>query len=541
MTWKCPRPVPASMCRLAIPGIVIALLFGCARTAPVVVAPAPESTTFITGPLPGVDSTVIQDVVGTFDSTFVEASAEIQAQRSYLEGRALFERVDSMLTVMVGPSALDGSPSEPESVDTVAFVEANDQARQVLAQAARAQASEDSVLAQTLLGQAQGLLERAVSLNPWHEEAHYQLAQVYAIRADRFKQAGAWEQVLDLLRGRVALRADEHGLWAEMALTLDNLERFATSALTWRQAAEVMLDDVRLTFGEGSPPVDSLTLFSYNIRAYQAFVNGRDGEGTRYSLAQAWKYASSDEEDAYARRELTWAQWDYENFENRLVFDSLRSAAASDPLGVRSEIGMLIPKLTRPSARLEASYNYAILSYDNGLEDIALDTLQVLWHDVDDSLEIETVVDADTVPATAVGGGRRFVTAADSLAMDAWPYVEFKEDLGAAYATFLFERALAHRQLGNSALAFTYLMQVVQIESEYTGKAYIESLKLARYNPKQVQQLEPRIEAVFSTLDQEDKLVYLVQMGSLYRRLGQNDKVTAFLQRYRALRGDASN
>ena len=523
--------------------LIAGLLFGCARTAPVVAPPPPvESEGIVAGPLPGADSSVIQDVAESFDSTFVAAEAELQAQQDYLEGRALFERVDSMLASLVGPSALDDAATESNEVDTAAFAVANNEARQVLAQAARAQRAEDSSLAQSLLGDAQRLFERAVSLNPLHEEARYQLAQVYTFRANHFRQEGAWDQVLRLLRELVQLRADEHGLWAEMAIALDNLGEPEASAFAWRQAAEVVLDDSRLAFEMATPTLDSVAVFTYNVHAYRAFVEAKTGEGVRHSLAEAWRYATMQEEREYASRELAWALWDYENFENRLAFDSLRSVAAGDPLGARGGIATLMNRLARPSARREARYNHAVLSYDNGYEDGALDTLRSLWHDLTKALDPRSGDDRSESLYRSIAVDEQWIAAAiDSMVTDPLPYAEFMEDLRTAYATFLFERALVHRQEGASALAFTYLLQVTETGSQYTGRAYVEALKLARYNPRQALQLEPRVEAIFSTLDREDQLAYLVQMGDLYRRLGENDKVSAFLDRYKALRAAVPN
>ncbi len=524
----------------AFPHVFLAMLLagwviGCARTAPVIEIPMPEVPLagLVSGPLPGADSTVIQDVAVTFDSTFVAAQAEAHAQRAYLNGQALIERVDSLVSRLVGPSALGNSVADPESADTTGFVSANDEARRTLAYAARAQVSQDSVLAQSLLSEAQQLFEEAVSLNPWHEEARYQLAQVYYIRANRFRQDRAWEEVLRLLRELVKLRADEHGLWAEMALALDQLGQPEASALAWRKAAEVVLDDSRLAFEPVPPSVDSVALFTYNVQAYRAFVDSRNGEGVRHSLTEAWKYATSGEETDFAQRELTWAIWDYPDFENRLAFDSLRSAAANDPLGARTGLGQLLEQLVRPSAQREARYNHALLSYDNGFEDGALDTLKALWHDVTNTLEMES-----DFPSTG-NMAEQLASAAviESLVAKPMPYAAFPEDLRSTYATFLYERSLLHMQEGASALAFTYLMQVVETGSQYTGRAYVDALKLARYNPEQALELESRVEAVYDTLSREDQLAYLVQIGNLYRRLGQNEKAAVILARYRALRG----
>ncbi len=515
--------------RVAVAGISVFVLFGCASSEPVVVAPPPEPTGFVEGPLPGVDQSVIEDVTNTFDSTFVIADAEIQAQKDYLEGALLFERVDSLLTGLVGPSALPDSDADSEAGSSAEFDEVRNEAREVLMRAAEAQQSEDSLLAFSLLGQVQGLFERVLTMNPLHEESRYELAQVYGIRARSFRETGAWEQYLAVLRELVKLRADAHALWAEMAIALDSLERPAASALVWRQAAQVVLDDSRLAFEASPPPVDSAYMFNYNHQAYRAFALSRDSDGVRRSLADAWEFARTAEESEFAERELIWAQWDYHNFESRLAFDSLRAAAQHDPLGARDGLGVLIGALARPSARLEASYNHAVLSYDNGFEDPALDTLQALWHAV---TALEEPGDARAVP----GRQRSFATAADSLALDPLPYAEFREDLRAAYATFLLERAYAHIQSGASALAVTYLLQVAETGSEYTGRAYVEALRLSRYNPEQALKLEPRIEAIFSGLETQDQLDYLMQMGNLYRRLGLNDKVASFLERYRALR-----
>ena len=331
--------------------------------------------------------------------------------------------------------------------------------------------------------------------------------------------------MLTVLRELVLLRANEHGLWAEMAHALDELGRFSDGAALWLRAAETVLDDARLSFEDAA--VDSARVFNYSVRSYLSFVNSRSGEGVYRALWQARQYATSTEQLDYTRQELIWAQWDYLNLHHRIVFDSLRQVALKTPLEVITELGELIPTLTRPAARWEANYNYAILSHSNGFEDAALDTLKILWH---------TIRDITPNPTPVREPGAR-----DTLVLQPLPYAAFKEDLRSAYGGALFERALLHHQNGQSGRAFTYLKQVVETRSSYTGKAYIEALKLARYNPEQALKMEPEIEEVFDEFEREDQLAYLREIGNLYRRLGRNDKTAVFLARFRAIRDQDSN
>lgn len=508
-----------------LPVLVAIVWFGCAQVEPVVEEvslPAPETVpTFVTSPLPGVDSLVIRDVVDTFDSSFVEATSEIQAQAWFLEGQQLVTHAESVLTAITGPSVLSDTNASGD-LDVEAFAESVQLAREAAIDAANAQAAQDSTLAQSLLATAQARLEDAVKLNPRHEESRYQLAQLYRIRASYFQEQLAWEEALRLLRGLAALRANEHGLWGEMAIALEHLDRNSEAAVLWLQAADIVLENTRLAFDE--IPVDSAQVFTYSVRAYRAFVQSRNGNGVHRALLQAYAYAISSDAANDAAQELVWAQWDHMNLEHRLVFDSLRNAASETPQQVLIELESLIPALTRPAARAEARYTHAILSYDNGFEDRALETLRELWQ----------AVPLDSTPD-------RISATGDRLIQSPSPYPEFAEDLRQAYAAFLFDRARTHRQDGSSGLAFTYLMQVVDLESTFTGKAYIEALRLARYNPQQALSIEPRVEAVFDDLEQEDQLAYLKEMGELYRRIGELDKTRALLQRFNTIRGQNSN
>jgi len=501
--------------------------FGCARMAPVVeqipvAVPEPDAApAFVAGPLPGVDSLVIRDVVNRFDSTFVESSSEVQAQAWFLEGEQLVAHAESVLTAVMGPSVLHGTSADGE-LDADAFAESVQLAREALTDAAQAQAAQDSTLAQSLLETAQARLEDAVALNPRHEESRYQLARVYAIRARYFQEQLAWEDALRLLRGLAALRANEHGLWAEMAVALGHLGRVSEAAIFWLRAAEIVLENARLSFEEIPP--DSAQVFAYSVRAYRAFVQTRNGYGVHRALLQAHTYATSVDAASFAEQELTWAQWDHMNLAHRIVFDSLRQAAPEAPLQVIAGLEALIPALTRPAARAEARYTYAILSYENGSEDRALETLQELWQG-----------------ASMDSARSRISTAGDRLIQSPVPYPAFTEDLRQAYAALLFDRARLHRQNGSSGLAFTYLMQVTEFENAYTGKAYIEALRLARYNPRQALTLEPRVEAVFDELEREDQLAYLQELGGLYRRIEELDKARVLLERFRAIRDQGAN
>ena len=507
------------------PVLAAMVWFGCARVAPVVeetllAEPEPDAApAFVAGPLPGVDSLVILDVVDNFDSTFVEAALEVQAKEWFLEGQQLVVHAESILTAITGPLALSDTSASGD-LEEDAFVESVQLAREALTDAA--QAAQDSSLAQSLLETAQARLEDAVVLNPRHEESRYQLAQVYAIRANYFQKQLAWEETLKLLRGLAALRANEHGLWAEMAVALGNLGRVSEAAIFWLRAAEIVLENARLAFEE--IPLDSAQVFTYSVRAYREFVHSRNGYGVHRALLQAYTYATSTDAVNYAERELVWAQWDHMNLKHRIVFDSLRQAAPDTPLQVITELEALIPALTRPAARAEARYTHAILSYENGSEDHALETLQELWQG-----------------ASMDSTRSRISAAGDRLIQSPVPYPMFAEDLRQAYAALLFDRARIHRQNGSSGLAFTYLMQVTGFENAYTGKAYIEALRLARYNPQQALKLEPRVEAVFESLEHEDQLAYLRELGELYRRIGELEKAQALVERFRTIRDQVAN
>ncbi len=502
---------------LAAGALCLAFLWGCGSSAPVVTVSEPVSADPVSPPLPGVDSLVIADVLNSFHGTFVRASAETRAEEDFLAGRVLFERIDSTLRLLNGDHPLDAmgdSADGAAAVDTTAFEEAHTRARQTLVRAAQAQTEQDSVLVQSLLAESQGLFESALALNPLHEGARHQLAQVYSVRAQWFREEEAWEEVLALLRGLLALRADDHNLWAEVAVVLENMNQFPGAALTWLQAAETVLDDALLAFTPEAerPPPDSLTLFTYYVRSYRAFVENRDGEGVRRALSDAQQYATTAEQEDFARQEMDWVLWDYHHFENRLAYDSLQTLFSADPLAARDGLVWLIPRLTRISSRLEASYNHALLNWEHDGREAALDTLQVLWGFVGDSTSTQKT-----------------------------PYPAFTEDLRQTYATALFERAVEHRRDGASALAFTYLMQVTEVRSQYTGRAFVEALRLARYNPEQALLLEPRIEKVFDAMQREDQLAYLTLMGNLHRRVGDRDKARVLLERYRVLRAAESD
>ncbi len=502
----------------AVCALCIAFLWGCGSSKSVVTESEPVPMDPVSPPLPGVDSLVIADVLNSFHGAFVHALAETRAEGNFLEGRALFERIDSTLRQLNGDPPLSslaapGDAADVAPVDTLAFTEAHTEARQALVQAAQAQQQQDSLRVRTLLADSQRLFESALALNPRHEDARHQLAQVYSVRAQWLRQDEAWEEVLTLLRGLLTLRADDHALWAEVAVVLENLNQFPAGALTWLQASEAVLDDFRLAFVPETerPPLDSLTLFTYYVRSYRAFAESRDGEGVRHALSLAQGYTTTSEQEDYARNEMDWVLWDHHNFENRLLYDSLQTLFSTDPSGAQEGLAWLIPRLTHTSARVEASYNHALLDWEHDDRDGALDTLQVLWGLITDSAETSQT-----------------------------PYPEFVDDLRQTYATTLFERALEHRSEGGSALAFTYLLQVTEVGSQYTGRAFVEALRLARYNPQQARLLEPRIEKVFDTMQREDQLAYLTLMGNLYRRTGDTEKVRALLDRYRTLRAERS-
>ena len=483
--------------------IVCVMGAGCSSSREVVVEePAtvvPEVVPIVSSPLPGVATQVVEAVAASYDSTFVAAPAEQAADAHYVEGRHVQARLDSMLAPGYGGGPLQERATASSTVDTTAMV----QARLKTVEAIQAQEQRDSTRALVLLGEAQLLFEDALQYNPHHDEARYQLVQIYKIQAQRYQGQRRWDQVLHMLRGLLALNADQHALWAELAAVLDTLGQYEASGLAWLQAATVVLDDARLAFVPEAPAPDSLTLFSYSQRAYSVFVQGRHGAGVRQALSQAITFASNATQHAYATGEQTWALWDGTNFEHRLAFDSLLTVATDDPQGARDGLATLLTRLEQRSSQLEANYNHAILSWQLAQYDQALDTLQVLWGSLGENTQM--------------------------------PYAEFRENLSDMYASLLFQRGLQHRQDGASARAFTYLLMVTELDGHHSGPALIEALKLTRNNPRQARQLEPRIEAVFDQLAPEEQRTYLQLMGNLYRRVGDTDIAQTFLRRYKAV------
>ena len=230
----------------------------------------------------------------------------------------------------------------------------------------------------------------------------------------------------------------------------------------------------------------------------------KDGEGVRHAIELADTYATDSTQADYTLSERKWVYWDGNHFINRLEYDSLQTLFDTDPIKAREELTDFIPGLTTNAARLEASYNHAFFSWEQDYKEEALDTLKTLWTVLEDA---------------------EFV-----------PYETYEEDLRQMYATMLYNRAVEHRQEGASAIAFTYLMQLTQLESEYTGRGFIEALRLARYYPDEAVLIEPRVEAVFEELRTEEQLAYLSLMGEVYRRIGNREKVEELLGRYKDIR-----
>lgn len=461
---------------------------------PAAESPVVSVVPIVAPPLAGVDSSVVTTVAAAFDSTFVPALAERAAAAHFSEGRAVQARLDSLLQGRYGVGPLQGEG------DSTALAEA----QRIAVAAVQAQRQQDSTQALLLLGRAQRLYEAALQHNPHHEDVRYQLVRLYRIQAQQFGDQGRWEAVLEMLRGLLRLNADQHVLWAELAVVLDTLGQYEASGLAWMRAATVALEDATLAFVDEAPPADSLTLFTYHQQAYGIFVRDRNGAGVRAALTEAIRYASDTTQHAYATGELAWAVWDGDRFDHRLVFDSLLLRGAEDPRGARAGLATLLPRLHTGSAWLEANYNLAILTWQLEEPDRALDTLQGLW-------------DRTRAATTPL------------------PYADFAADLRETYASLLFQRGKQHRQDGASATAFTYLLMVTELESPYTGPAYLEALRLTRSNPEQARQLEPRIEAVFDRLTAQQQRSYLSLMGNLYRRLGRTDRARAFLERFQAV------
>lgn len=501
--------------------VLPAFLYGCTQTDRLLDDPLPlskgKSHQFVTPPLHGVDSLVIEGLLGAFDSTFVDAESEAHALERFLEGKQLILAAESLLVAVIDSSSARKS-------DSLAFSDAVPVKQELSTEMLHAQ-SQSIETVQLRLSTAQGRLEEAISFNPWHEESKYELAHLYAIRASYFGGKEAWEKTLELLQELVLFRVDEHGLWSEMAVALDHLGRFSDAAMVWDRAAKTILRNVNLSFDDAV--IDSAEVFTYSLRSYRSSVKNRSGEGVYLALIQALEYATTTEKSDFVKQELEWAQWDDFNLEHRLVFDSLKSVALESPMDVIAELEVFIPDLKRSSARWEANYHYAVLSYENGFDDRALTILQTLWQDV-------TEIDPNANKQHMYGNP-------DLPMISSLPYPQFREDLALSYATVLFERALSYRQDGQYGLAYNYLMRVVETKSKYIGKAYIEALKLARYSPEQALEIEPEVEAIFDDLEREDQLAYLMEIGSLYRRMGKRENVNIILARIRAIRNQPPN
>ena len=248
---------------------LLLFVFGCGSSKHAIVeTPVPQDSVQVVPLIPdtlaGIYPITINDVLDTFHNTFVPFEHEVESETNFMAGIELFQEIDSTLNA-------------PHNVDTTGFAEEYAQGEEAIRMAASSDAPDN------LLAEAQMYFENALELNPLHEDAKYQLAQIYKIRASTYRQAEDYEKTVELLKNILLLRQDDHNLWAELAFALEENDDFEESAVIWLRAAETVLDDYYFHFPveEESPPQDSLTLFTYYVKSYQAFiVNQRRRRGS---------------------------------------------------------------------------------------------------------------------------------------------------------------------------------------------------------------------------------------------------------------------
>jgi len=473
-----------SLFRSRFTAFLLLILVGCASREVLVIDVIPASPPIPV--LPGVDSVFI-------------AMAEMYAQRGKMVdprlvessrlavegGRRLFEIADSLSAKLL-------PPKDSVKVTDEAMAES------IRRYNAGAESLQKSNLGNTELKSAAEQFQLALEANPYDPEAFYWLSRVYEMQSERFMEAGATDQMIDVLSRLTdlyPLRHDYAGLLASAYEGHGTVHGWTEAGGWWHRASLLIRDEPNLSL-DVSASLDTSTTFIYLANASRAFIEADEGELALAAIQESTPFAIGKEEQSYVEGEIKWLTWDA-GISTRKQFDLLLHMSINDPAGAAFGLQQLVTSVTFPQAEVDVRHQLALALFNAGNSKAGIAEIRQAWN--------------------------------DAIQADSTLYERVRED----YGTMAYSMAIEQREAGELRNALAYLLQ-----SEATGfsgapmSALTRSI-LLRTDPEAALEAAELAEAGWDELDAESRRTLLEHMVSLHRRLNHRDQAALYAQRYR--------
>jgi len=473
--------------RTVIFALFLVLLAGCASKDVLVLEVAPPTPEVPT--LPGVDSvfTAMAEAYAN-RGMLITPSAASEARIAVDGGRRLLAIADSLIQAYT--SAQD-TVLVPDA-DKAASIEQFNQGAQVL---------QSQSLGQAELDQAAQMFQSALDLNPYDEEALYWLSRVYELQAQKFMDAGANEDMLEVVKTLVELnplRHDYAAILANAYESLGDVTSWADAGAWWHRASVLSRDAPALALTDTDP--DTSTIFIYLANASRAFAEANDGGLSLGAIDEATPFARTDEEVAYLSSEREWLSWDA-SIKLRKQFDHLITLSVEDPDSAAIELRTLLSQVTTLHAEVDVQHQLALALFNAGQATQGLIEVQQVW---------SAVQRLDTTRVNRI-----------------------RED----YGTMSYTMAMEHRNNGELRNAIAYLLQ-----SEATGfsGAALSSLTrsiLLRTDPEASLDAAEMAYAGWDQLDGQSQRTLVEHLVWLHRRMNNRDEAARYAAMFRTLSG----
>lgn len=429
--------------------------------------------------LAGVDSLHVQAAQKLAERSF--ARNPEAAAHAYQEGQRLADLADRLL---------QPAPLSPDR-DSVRAQQRFQTGAEILQELSES----DSLQVLEILQTAAQKFEEALEADAFDELSAEWLARVYEILSERFERAGAVHRQIQTLQRLIAWNQDRHDYIALLAAAEESLqteEAGLVAGALWERAALVAHDDAVMELVEAP---DSVSLFSYYIRASRAFVQGGSVGLAQNALTHARTWHRTPAEHSLIQTDSIWLAWDDGNLAARKQFDLLLGQTSMNPQSAAQGFVQLLEEVHTADARTDVQHQVALATYASGEEEEALEWMQ-------------------------------------RLALDAPHRPILIQD----YAAMSYNLAQKLRRSGDLKPALAYLLQCVSLDSKIAPRAAFELAILLRNNLKEAIKYAHIAESRMDEFSDQEQRTLIQYLAELYRRTGDRDRAKKYIQDLRERR-----
>jgi len=459
----------------------------------------------------GVDSSIAAESEALALESFVPVSEEIRAKDNYNKAVELRVMSDTLWYYLT----LDPSRHTVSEEDSINAIKTFNQGAEFILQMTAL--NSNTIIPQDeidrrhrdYVDQAIGLLEEAITLNPFDVDTRYYLAQLYAIKARRLTDSGDHQLAVEVLEKLSRTEKGDHQIFSSLADNYFELEDYELSALNFAKAREILIETGKFTdiyaVTNSYDPDDISILFLYAFYEGESYTRNKDSASALRIFEEAREYASTEEEQKAIDSWIQFINWDDGNivssFERDVVIEL---DLAGDSEAAERGYTQLVGKLSSQTAIDEIEWRLSVVQYTLGKSDLAVDRLMKL------------------VARTPMDENRKALEE---------NYIRYFND----YGLICYNLGQEYIRQQDRATALKYFRQSSTVAWSNRAKANFEIANIIVNNVPDAIRFAEQAESELQQLNPEEQKALYSILNSLHRRLGDMNRAATYYEKWRSL------